>query len=138
MDNWKLEKSTTPVMYIINFCFIFILRVPYLPDDLKPKSSSHEDDPFADESNMSWDEDEIFDDNADPLAGLYPNFLCPIFNDLQTVCLEDSILELFAKNGKIKEADLMSLSNKEIIDIINTKNIRYYFFISFEITYLNC
>ena len=108
-----------------NQCDIFLHRVPYLPDDLKPKSSSNDDDPFADETDDDWGENDDFYDKSDPLAALYPNFLCPIFNELQTVCLEDSILELFAKNGKIVEDDIASISDDEIIDIVNTKNIRY-------------
>ena len=100
-------------------------RVPYLPDDLKPQSSSDDQDPFSDDSTDPWDEDEDFHDNADPLADLYPKFLCPIFNELETVCLEDSILELFAKNGKITQSDIANLTNEEIINIINTRNIRY-------------
>ena len=79
---------------------------------------------MLDDHHQSGDNDDFYD-KADPLAGLYPNFLCPIFNELQTVCLEDSILELFAKNGKIVEDDMASLSNDEIIDIVNTRNIRY-------------
>ena len=66
---------------------------------MKPQSSTDDQDPFADDSTDPWDEDDDFQDNADPLADLYPKFLCPIFNELETVCLEDSILELFAKNG---------------------------------------
>ena len=104
-------------------CYFF-LRVPYLPDDLNPMSSSDEDDPFADESSDSWDEDDTFHDKSDPLAALYPDFLCPMFNGLETVCLEDSILELFANNGKITENEIASLSNQDIIDIVNTKNVR--------------
>ena len=87
-------------------------------------SSSDEVDPFADESSDSWDDDDAFHDNADPLAALYPDFLCPMFNGLETVCLEDSILELFANNGKITENEILSLSNQHIIDIVNTKNVR--------------
>ena len=102
-------------------------RVPYLPDDLKPQSSTDDQDPFADDSTDPWDEDDDFQDNSDPLADLYPKFLCPIFNELETVCLEDSILELFAKNGKITQNDIVNLTNEEIVNIINTRNIRYCF-----------
>lgn len=124
LKNSRFDLSFSLSHSTFNQFDIFFHRVPYLPDDLKPKSSSNDDDPFADETDDDWGEDEEFYDKADPLAALYPNFLCPIFNELQTVCLEDSILELFAKNGKIVEDDIASLSNDEIIDIVNTRNIR--------------
>ena len=100
-------------------------RVPYLPDDLKSYISSGNDaDPFGEDSGDTWDDGEGFHDNQDPLKDLYPTVLCPIFSELKTVCLEDSILELFSKDGNVTINDIDKLSNQEILNAINTKNFR--------------
>ena len=100
---------------------IFIFRVPVIPDYLRGILSSEntEDDPFADDDDE--EEDAI---ERDPLIDSYPKYLCPIFNGLNSVCLEDSILELFGKNGDITVNDTETLTNDEIINTINTRNVR--------------
>jgi hypothetical protein len=100
-------------------------RVPYLPDDLKSYISSGNDvDPFEDDSSNPWDDGDDFHDNRDPLKDLYPTVLCPVFSKLKTVCLEDSILELFGKDGNVTVNDIDKLSNQEILNVVNTQNFR--------------
>ena len=111
--------------YTLNYkeiCFIF--RVPYIPDSLKSFIGPGNDDSPFDEEEYQWDNDTEIYSNRDPLLEYYPLYLCPLFKTLETVCLEDSILELFAKDGDITIDDIDNLSNQEIINAINNKNIR--------------
>ena len=87
-------------------------------------SSGNDDDPFEENSSDQWDDGKDFHDNRDPLIELYPTVICPVFSQLKTVCLEDSILELFGKNGNVTVNDIDKLSNQEILNAINTQNFR--------------
>lgn len=88
-------------------------------------SPGNDDDPFEDDSSDLWDDDDDdFHDSGDPLKDLYPTVLCQVLDELKTVCLEDSILELFGKDGNITLNNIDKLSNQEILNAINTQNFR--------------
>ena len=101
-----------------------------MPDYLKSPVSKDDDNPF--DNDMS--DDELWEDDTDPtgkpaferdpLIAYYPSPLCSTFNGLERACWEDSILELFGKDGNISTNDMQNLTNNDILDAINKSNFR--------------
>ena len=99
--------------------------MPVVPEYLRASitlENDASDDPFGENSFDEWNDTKT--EQRDPLIDAYPTYICPIFNQLETVCVEDSILELFGKSGDISLNDTMTLTNDEILNIINTRNMR--------------
>ena len=53
----------------------------------------------------------------------YPEPYCSLVDTAPTVCYEESILELWAKDGDLDRDAIFSLSQEDIINTINTKNM---------------
>ena len=98
------------------------LKVPLIPSKYSDFLDSQEEtteDPFFD-SDSDEDFDFQFQDiKTDFSVDYYPNLYCHIFNSLEDVCFEDSILELFATHGSINEDQIMDLTQDQILQAIN-------------------
>ena len=52
----------------------------------------------------------------------YPEPYCQFVKSAATVCLEDSILELFAEDGEFSEEVFEDLTDEAVLEAVNTKN----------------
>ena len=52
----------------------------------------------------------------------YPEPYCQFVKSAATVCLEDSILELFAEDGEFDEEVFEALTDEAVLEAVNTKN----------------
>ena len=53
----------------------------------------------------------------------YPEPYCSLVDTAPTVCYEESLLELWTKDGVIDEEVIYNLTQEDIINTINTKNL---------------
>jgi hypothetical protein len=60
----------------------------------------------------------------DPSVEMYPHPYCSIVDTFAETCFEDSILELFGREGKLDAATFDNLTTRSIIDRINRDMIR--------------
>ena len=104
-----------------------------------------EDDLFGGFDNSGWEEFDNENFNISSLDGdfedigeyynvnYYPQPYCKVVNQMDFACLEMSILELWANDGKYDEATdkaMESLTNQDVLDKLNSFN-------KYEITYFN-
>ena len=52
----------------------------------------------------------------------YPEPYCQFVQSAPSVCMEDSILELFAEDGEFETGVFSVLSDEEILEVVNTRN----------------
>lgn len=105
------------------------LKVPLVPSQYsdflaEPKPEYDDDDPFSDFNDGFVDDfqdSKVFDLSVE----YYPEPYCSVFNSLENVCFEDSILELFAKNGQLSRDMIENLEDSDILKAINDKNAQY-------------
>ena len=98
------------------------LKVPLVPSQYQDfVQAEQDDDPFADFEQD--DEFSDFDKEVDLSVEYYPEPYCSIFNSLDNVCFEDSLLEIFAQAGQIKREMIENLSQDQILETINTQKI---------------
>ena len=82
---------------------------------------------YSDEEDLFGDVSEVETNEwKDPMASFYPDSLCTIYNNLERACLEDSILELFGVDGHVTFDQINNITDGDILDTINNKNIRYF------------
>lgn len=100
------------------------LKVPLVPsqysDFLQTSSAAEDEDPFADFSDDGFEET-----SSDLSVEYYPEPYCSVFNSLENICFEDSILELFAQNGQLEREMIENLQDSDILKAINDKNAQF-------------
>ena len=64
----------------------------------------------------------VFFPAEDVSRKFYPEPYCQFVKSAATVCLEDSILELFAEDGEFETGVFSDLSDEEILEVVNTRN----------------
>jgi Niemann-Pick C1 protein len=95
-------------------------RVPLVPAYLNFVDSSTNEDTEDDDSFFAETEENFFKKPKDLSVSLYPEPYCSVFNSLDDVCFEDSILELFAQDGYLSADMIFSLNIESILDKINS------------------
>ena len=53
----------------------------------------------------------------------YPQPYCTLVDTAPTVCFEESLLELWAKDGNLDVETIFNLSQEDILNTINTNNM---------------
>ena len=119
-------------------CFrLPVLKIP----DQNPQPAKNrvkrqfEDDFFGEFSEEDFDSE--FDDtmskimdgeanegNFDPSILFYPDPYCNTVNNMPTACFEESILEIFAQDGKYNVTQIETLTQEDIITKINSLSTR--------------
>lgn len=84
------------------------------PDN--PVAYENDDDDFLNAGSDS----RIFD----PSVEMYPEPYCSIVDRFTETCFEDSILELFGREGKLEESSFDQLTSDAILERINGKMVR--------------
>ena len=111
------------------------LKVPLVPskysdfvknkDEVEPVEDDYED-PFAMFEND--DDFENFENqtDADLSVEFYPEPYCTVYNSFDNICFEDSLLELFAQNGKLTRDMIENIeTSQDILDKINDESNQY-------------
>ena len=83
------------------------LKVPLIPSQysefVKNAEETEDDDEYVDPfAIFDTDDNDNFEENfaeADLSVEYYPEPYCSVYNSLENICFEDSLLELFAKVG---------------------------------------
>ena len=52
----------------------------------------------------------------------YPEPYCKFVKSAATVCMETSILELWARDGEFHDEDIESLTDEDVVEMVNTRN----------------
>ena len=86
------------------------------------KSNSTGNEIFADDDDdfLGGGELKMFD----PSVEFYPNPYCSIVETFSETCYEDSILELFGRDGTLEKEYFDQLTQQKIVDRINGNMIR--------------
>ena len=64
--------------------------------------------------------------DADLSVEFYPEPYCTVYNSFDNICFEDSLLELFAQNGKLTRDMIESIeTSQDILDKINDETNQY-------------
>ena len=86
------------------------------------KSNSTGNEIFADDDDdfLGGGELKMFD----PSVEFYPNPYCSIVETFSETCYEDSILELFGRDGTLEKEYFDQLTHQNIVDRINGNMIR--------------
>jgi hypothetical protein len=63
-------------------------------------------------------------DVFDPSVSMYPQPYCSIVDKFTETCFEDSILELFGREGKLEEETFNQLTEEKILERINGNMVR--------------
>ena len=109
---------------------IFYFRVPLVPSIYSSFIGGGEEEdsgsnPFGDsddnDSDFFNDDHDGFEQNSRS-PQRHEDYYCSMYNSLDDICFEDSILELFAQEGKVTLDDIANLTRDQILKVVNDKS----------------